>query len=183
MITNYSKEINYIIKILPIYCIYKYFLEVSLIISQKNLIFVLMSLKKHINWQYNMLSYITAIDLINKEYRFCIVYDVLSIKLNNRLRIKVPVVLSSIITSAIKVYINANWWERETWDMYGIFFNNHPDLRRILTDYGFEGHPLRKDFPLSGYIEVRYSEKKKKIIIEPLKLAQEYRELNFKMPW
>ena len=87
------------------------------------------------------------------------------------------------VPSVVDIFINANWWEREVWDMYGIYFDNHPDLRRILTDYGFEGHPMRKDFPLSGYVEFRYDENKKRVIGEPIELTQEFRTFNFEMPW
>ena len=122
-------------------------------------------------------------DLIGKKYRFCIVYDLLSLTFNTRLRIKTFVDEITTVPTIYTIFINSNWWEREIWDLFGIYFLGHPDLRRILTDYGFEGHPLRKDFPLSGYVELRYDTKKKRIISEPVELAQEFRSFTFEMPW
>ena len=110
-------------------------------------------------------------------------YELLSIKFNSRLRVKTSINEVGSVESATKIFNSANWWEREVWDMFGIFFSNHPDLRRILTDYGFEGYPLRKDFPLSGYVEVRYDDTVKRVVCEPLELAQEFRSFNFESPW
>ena len=107
----------------------------------------------------------------------------MSLTYNSRLRLKVFTNELQSLPSSVKIFINANWWEREIWDLYGIYFDQHPDLRRILTDYGFEGHPLRKDFPLSGYIEVRYDDNKKRIVVEPLELTQEARSFTFESPW
>ena len=120
---------------------------------------------------------------MNEKYRFCVVYDILSLRYNSRLRIKIYVNEITSIDSCISVYVNSDWWEREIWDFYGIYFNNHPDLRRILTDYGFEGYPMRKDFPLSGYVEVKYDQMKKRIVLESLQLSQEFRSFVFEMPW
>jgi len=111
------------------------------------------------------------------------VYDLLSLTYNSRLRVKVLVNEITFVPSCVSIFINANWWEREVWDLYGIYFENHPDLRRILTDYGFEGHPMRRDFPLSGYVELRYSESKKRVIVEPVELTQEFRSFTFETPW
>ena len=111
------------------------------------------------------------------------VYDLLSLTFNTRLRIKSLVNLTMISYSITHIFQNANWWEREIWDMFGIFFKDHPDLRRILTDYGFEGYPMKKDFPLFGFVELRYNETKKKVILEPIVLSQKYRLFNFEMPW
>jgi NADH dehydrogenase (ubiquinone) Fe-S protein 3 len=149
--------------------------EISLVISHQNLIHVLKFLKLHINYQYNLLTCISGIDLLGLKYRFCIVYDLLSITNNTRIKIKIYVNEIAAVDSSVQIYDNANWWEREIWDMYGIYFMNHPDLRRILTDYGFEGYPMRKDFPLSGYVELRYDSVKLRVITESLQLAQEYR--------
>lgn len=170
-------------KITPIYFIYKYINEISLYVAQKHLLVLATIIKLHINYQYKMLSCVSGIDMFNKCYRFCVAYDFLSLVYNNRIRVKSLIELSSAAFSLTKIFSSADWWEREAWDMYGIFFFGHDDMRRILTDYGFEGYPLRKDFPLSGFIEVRYSEKKKKIVMEKVVLAQEYRALSFKMPW
>ncbi len=157
--------------------------EDTIIVSHANLLFSLKCLKLHINYQYKLLSCISGVDFINCKYRFGVIYDILSLTNNNRLRVKVFVNEITPVDSAISIYINSNWWEREVWDMYGIYFNNNPDLRRILTDYGFEGYPMRKDFPLSGYIELRYDQGKKRIVLKPLELPQEFRNFNFEMPW
>ena len=107
----------------------------------------------------------------------------LSICYNKRLRLKIFLDETTFIFSVTSIFVNANWWEREIWDFYGIYFENHPDLRRILTDYGFEGYPMRKDFPLYGYLEVRYDDTKKRVVLEPVELSQEFRTFNFESPW
>jgi NADH-quinone oxidoreductase subunit C len=135
------------------------------------------------------LSFKTLIDLFGadllgiREPRFEVIYNLLSFKLNNRITVKVALNEGEDVATTIPVFSAAGWFEREAFDMYGIKFNGHPDLRRILTDYGFEGHPLRKDFPLTGYKEVRYCEEQKKVIYEPVKLMQEFRNFDFEMPW
>ncbi len=140
-------------------------------------------LKAHINYQYKILTAISGVDLIGKKYRFAVVYELLSLTFNSRIRVKLFMDEISSGVSISNLYINANWWEREIWDLYGIYFENHPDLRRILTDYGFEGHPMRKDFPLSGHVEVRYDESKKRVITETVELAQEFRSFSLETPW
>jgi len=125
----------------------------------------------------------TAVDYPSRKDRFDVIYNLLSIRFNTRIRIKVIINEFQSLESITSIYSSANWYERETWDMFGIFFINHPDLRRILTDYGFEGYPLRKDFPLSGYIEVRYNEAKKRVVYEKLMLPQEFRLFTFETPW
>ena len=157
--------------------------ENILIVSHLNLLFVLTCLKYHINYQYKLLSCISGVDFIDCKYRFGVVYDILSLVNNHRLRVKVFVNEITPINSVIDLYINSNWWEREIWDLYGIYFNNHPDLRRILTDYGFEGNPMKRDFPLSGFIEVKYDQIKKRITLEPVELSQEFRVFSYEMPW
>lgn len=157
--------------------------EHILTISKNYLYFTFFFLKKHIFLKYNLLTCISGVDLMNKKYRFCIAYDLLSLTFNTRLRIKIFVDEIGTVPTLTSVFINSNWWEREIWDLFGIYFLEHPDLRRILTDYGFEGHPLKKDFPLSGYIELRYDIKKKRIISEPLELSQEFRSFSFEIPW
>ena len=111
------------------------------------------------------------------------VYNLLSLRQNQRLRVKIATDEDTAVNSVVEIFSSANWFEREIWDMYGVFFANHPDLRRILTDYGFEGHPLRKDFPLTGYVEVRYDEEQKRVVYEPVSLVQEFRSFDFMSPW
>ncbi len=135
------------------------------------------------------LSFKTLLDVFGADLlgirspRFEVIYNLLSYKLNNRLTVKVALNEGEKVATVCEVFSTANWFERETFDMYGIEFMNHPDLRRILTDYGFEGHPLRKDFPLTGYKEVRYDEQQKKVVYEPVKLMQEFRNFDFETPW
>lgn len=140
-------------------------------------------LKDHINTQYKVLIDVTAVDYPSRGVRFEIVYNLLSIQYNSRIRIKTCVDEVSQLSSVTPLYSSAGWWEREVWDMFGIFFSNHPDLRRILTDYGFQGHPMRKDFPLSGYVEVRYDDSEKRVITEPVEITQEFRYFDFASPW
>ena len=169
--------------IIPYIDYQKYNNENSIVISVDNLLFSLKCLKNHYNFRYSLLSSITGVDLLGSTYRFSVVYDLLSLTYNSRIRVKVFVNEVTSVPSICDNYINANWWEREIWDLYGIYFENHPDLRRILTDYGFEGHPMRKDFPLYGYLEVRYDESKKRVVLEPLELSQGFRQFNFETPW
>lgn len=157
--------------------------EMIYVVLSKNVIFSLNVLKTHVNYQYKMLSCLSGVDLLDKKYRFVVCYDLLSIVYNNRVRVKTFLNETATTFSSTSVYINANWWEREIWDLFGIFFDKHKDLRRILTDYGFEGHPMRKDFPLYGYIEFRYNENKKRIISEQVQLSQEFRFFTFETPW
>ena len=140
-------------------------------------------LKNHMGTRCSQLIDITAVDYPDRENRFTVVYNVLSVDLNARIRVKTEVDGLTSIESVTALYPCAAWWEREAWDMFGIFFTNHPDLRRILTDYGFQGHPLRKDFPVTGYTEVRYDETEKRVIYEPLELSQEFRSFDFASPW
>ncbi len=126
---------------------------------------------------------ITAVDHPEDPARFEVVYHLLSMHKNHRLRLKIAVGDGAMVPSAIGIYPSANWFEREVFDMFGILFSGHPDLRRILTDYGFRGHPLRKDFPTTGYTEVRYDEVQKRVVYEPVKLVQEYRQFDFMSPW
>ena len=178
------KEFLFLKKKIPLVVIQELFNEIILIISSKYLLTTLQILKKHIGYQYLLLSCISGVDLLNKNYRFSIVYDLLSLTFNSRIRIKLFLEQSiSFVPSICNLYINANWWEREVWDMYGIYFENHPDLRRILTDYGFEGHPLKKDFPLVGFEELRYDLNKRRVISELVELQQNYRIFQFETPW
>jgi NADH:ubiquinone oxidoreductase subunit C len=170
-------------RIVPVISLRQYKGEIILNISSLNLLFVLNILKKHVGYQYNILSCISGVDLLGNRYRFCVAYDLLSLTYNTRIRVKVFVDEITPIDSIIPVFINGNWWEREIWDLYGIYFNKHTDLRRILTDYGFEGHSMRKDFPLFGFIELRYNETKKRIVSEKVQLSQEFRTFSFETPW
>jgi len=140
-------------------------------------------LKNHTNTQYKILTDVCGVDFPDREKRFEIVYNLLSIVYNSRITIKICVDETTPVESAFNVYSSATWFEREVWDMYGIFFSHHPDLRRILTDYGFEGHPMRKDFPLSGYTEVRYDDTEKRVISTPIQMTQEFRMFKFLSPW
>ncbi len=149
----------------------------------ENLISAILFLKTNEMCKFKQLIDITAVDYPEKEKRFKIVYLLLSHENNLRIVININIDLKTEVPSITKIYPSANWMEREVFDMYGILFKDHPDLRRILTDYGFKGYPLRKDFPLTGHTEVRYSEIKKKVISEPVKLDQEYRDFDFESPW
>ncbi len=157
--------------------------EQSITVSHKHLIFALTLLKKHINYKYNLLSCISGVDLLQDKYRFGVVYELLSLTYESRVRVKTLINEVTFVESCIPLFRNANWWEREIWDLFGIYFQNHPDLRRILTDYGFEGYPLRKDFPLSGYVEVRYDHVKKRVVVDPIEFTQEFRMFQYETPW
>jgi len=157
--------------------------QLYLDIDVKDIISTILFLKTNDKCRFKQLIDITAVDFPNRENRFKIVYLLLSHENNLRIIVNTDIEDKKIVPSLTKIFPSANWMEREVFDMYGISFNDHPDLRRILTDYGFEGHPLRKDFPLTGHIEVRYSEDKKKVVYEPVKLDQEYRNFDFESPW
>jgi NADH-quinone oxidoreductase subunit C len=133
--------------------------------------------------KFVQLSTVCGVDYPEREERFEVVYHLLSLHNNQRMRVKIRTDEETTVPSVTGIYPSANWYERETWDMYGIMFDGHPDLRRLLSDYGFQGHPLRKDFPLTGYVEVRYSEEEKRVVYEPVKLAQEFRTFDFMSPW
>ena len=157
--------------------------ELLIEIDEKDLIDVIQFLKSNENCKFRQLIDIAGVDYPEDEKRFELVYLFLSHEHNTRIKLLIKFQLGQIINSITKIFPSANWMEREVFDMYGIKFKNHPDLRRILTDYGFKGHPLRKDFPLTGFNEVRYSEKDKKVIYEPVKLEQNYRNFDFESPW
>ena len=157
--------------------------ELLIEINQKDLIDVVQFLKLNENCKFKQLIDIAGVDYPENEKRFELIYLFLSHENNTRIKLLLKFEINQIINSITKIFPSANWMEREVFDMYGIKFKNHPDLRRILTDYGFKGHPLRKDFPLTGFNEVRYSEKDKKVIYEPVKLEQNYRNFDFESPW
>lgn len=140
-------------------------------------------LKTDRNCAFSTLIDITAVDYPTRDKRFDVVWHFLSMYQNHRIRVKAQVRVDQIVASISSLYPSANWYEREVFDMFGILFSGHPDLRRILTDYGFRGHPLRKDFPTTGYTEVRYDEKLKRVVYEPVSLVQEYRQFDFMSPW
>ena len=150
---------------------------------EKDLIDVVQFLKLNEKCKFRQLIDIAGVDYPEDEKRFELVYLFLSHEYNTRIKLLIKFQLTETINSITKIFPSANWMEREVFDMYGIKFKNHPDLRRILTDYGFKGHPLRKDFPLTGFNEVRYSEKDKKVVYEPVKLEQNYRNFDFESPW
>lgn len=153
--------------------------------NKKYLIIILTFFKYHFKLQFKEMVDICTIDFINnlQKNRFEINYNLLSLKYKQRIRLKIKIQEKEFIQSSVYLYSSSNWLERENWDMFGIFFIKHPDLRRILTDYGFEGFPFRKDFPLSGYIELRYDEEKKMVVYEKLELSQEFRLFEFTSPW
>ena len=152
-------------------------------VDVEDIISTILFLKTNEKCRFRQLIDITAVDYPQREKRFKIVYLLLSHEKNLRITINTNIDEKETVSSITKIFPSANWMEREVFDMYGISFKDHPDLRRILTDYGFDGYPLRKDFPLTGHIEVRYSEEKKKVIYEPVKLDQEYRDFDFESPW
>jgi NADH-quinone oxidoreductase subunit C len=151
--------------------------------SEEELINVIVFLKSNDKLKFRQLIDIAGVDYPEEEKRFNLIYLLLSHEKNIRIKVSINFELGKKIPSITKIYPSANWMEREVFDMYGIDFTDHPDLRRILTDYNFEGHPLRKDFPLTGFKEVKYSEKEKKVIYEPVKLEQNYRNFDFESPW
>jgi NADH dehydrogenase (ubiquinone) Fe-S protein 3 len=157
--------------------------EVTLYVAPSALIPVMTFLRDHSACQFKQVVEIAGVDYPTRSNRFEIVYCLLSVRYNNRIIIKTYANETQPVPSITPLYNGANWFEREVWDMFGVFFTGHPDLRRILTDYGFEGHPLRKDFPLTGYVEVRYDDEKKRVVAEPLELAQSFRQFEVQSPW
>ncbi len=157
--------------------------ELTLTARADKIVHILTCLRDDANFKFAQLIDLCGVDYPERRRRFDVVYHLLSLKNNIRVRIKVQADDETPIPSVIEVYPSANWYEREVWDMYGVMFDGHPDLRRLLTDYGFQGHPQRKDFPLTGYVEVRYSEEARRVVYEPVKLQQEFREFDFMSPW
>jgi NADH-quinone oxidoreductase subunit C len=157
--------------------------ELTVTVPPESIVDFLQYLKTDPNCRFTTLIDITAVDWPAREQRFDLVYHFLSMHLNQRIRVKAAVREDEMVPSITELYPSANWYEREVFDMYGILFSGHPDLRRILTDYGFRGFPLRKDFPTTGYVEVRYDEEVKRVVYEPVELVQEYRLFDFMSPW
>jgi NADH-quinone oxidoreductase subunit C len=157
--------------------------ELMVRVKRDALVRVLTFLRDDSNCQFKLLMDVCGVDFPDRDERFEVVYNLLSLTHNQRVRIKVSCNADTPVPSATGVFSSAGWWEREAWDMYGVYFSGHPDLRRILTDYGFEGHPLRKDFPLSGHVEMRYDDAQKRVVYEPVSLPQEFRSFDFLSPW
>jgi len=157
--------------------------ELTLNARADKIVTILTYLRDEANYKFVQLTDICGVDYPERSRRFDVVYHLLSLKYNIRIRIKVQADDEVPVPSVVQVYPVANWYEREVWDMYGVMFDGHPDLRRLLTDYGFQGHPQRKDFPLTGYVELRYSEEERRVVYEPVKLQQEFRDFDFMSPW
>lgn len=176
---------NYLVSCLPHYIntVLLVFNDLTIVVSSRYIYKVLSFLKNDLNSQFEILIDLTAVDFPENDKRFEVVYMLLSWKYNTRIRVKTHVNEMTSLDSVSSIYLSANWIEREVWDMFGICFKNHPDLRRLLTDYGFDGHPLRKDFPLNGYTSVRYDDTQKIVLYESTELAQEYRNFDFLSPW
>ncbi len=157
--------------------------ELTVVVKREAIVQVLKTLRDDARSQFEVLIDLCGVDYPQRAQRFDVVYHLLSPRLNQRMRVKLETDETTPVPSVIPVYSAANWYEREAFDMYGILFSDHPDLRRLLTDYGFQGYPLRKDFPLTGYVEVRYDDEKKRVVYEPVKLTQEFRSFDFESPW
>ena len=157
--------------------------ELILWVERAAIVRVLMHLRDDPRMLFKQLVDLCGVDYPGRPARFEVVYNLLSLKHNRRIRVKVATDETEPVPSVTGVFSSASWYERETWDMYGVYFSDHPDLRRLLTDYGFEGHPLRKDFPLTGYVEMRYDQAQKRVVYEPVKLKQEFRSFDFLSPW
>ena len=157
--------------------------ELNINVVPSNIVGLIEFLKSDRSCRFSSLVDITAVDYPGREKRFEVVYHLLSMYQNHRVRLRMLVLEDDMVASIIEVHPSANWFEREVFDMFGILFTGHPDLRRLLTDYGFRGHPLRKDFPTTGYTELRYDEAEKRVVYEPVSLVQEYRQFDFMSPW
>ena len=157
--------------------------ELAVTVRPASIVRVLSFLRDDSTCLFKVLIDLSGADYPEREARFEVIYSLLSMSQNQRVRVKLSVGEDDPVPSATGVYSAAGWYERETWDMYGIYFSDHPDLRRILTDYGFEGHPMRKDFPLTGRVEVRYDETQKRVVYDPVKLTQDFRSFDFLSPW
>ena len=157
--------------------------ELTLTVAREAIVEVLATLRDAEGCKFEILIDICGVDYPARPNRFDVVYHLLSPRLNQRIRVKLETNESDAVASVIPLFPAANWYEREAYDMYGILFSGHPDLRRLLTDYGFQGHPLRKDFPLTGHVEVRYDDEAKRVVYEPVKLTQEFRNFDFESPW
>lgn len=157
--------------------------ELCVVVKPAAIVPFMLFLRDDSQCQFRQLVTVCGADYPERPLRFDVVYNLLSFKHNARIRVKVLTDENTPVDSVVSVFNSAHWFEREAWDMYGIYFNNNPDLRRILTDYGFEGHPLRKDFPLTGYVELRYDEELRRVVYEPVKLTQDFRAFDYTSPW
>ncbi len=157
--------------------------ELVLFVRRESILRVMIFLKNDATCFVKVLVDVCGVDYPDREQRFEVVYNLLSPKHNQRIRVKVATDEDAPVPSVTSVFPSAGWFERECWDLYGVFFSEHPDLRRILTDYGFDGHPLRKDFPLTGFVEVRYDDEQRRVVQEPVRLNQEFRSFDFLSPW
>jgi NADH-quinone oxidoreductase subunit C len=157
--------------------------ELTITVAPRDIVAAVKLLRDDERCQYVGIVDITAVDWPGRERRFDVVYHLLSPRHNRRIRVKIEVGETAPVPSIIEVFPGADWFEREVYDLYGVPFTGHPDMRRLLTDYGFEGHPLRKDFPLTGFVEVRWDEEQKRVVYEPVRLAQEFRNFDFLSPW
>jgi NADH:ubiquinone oxidoreductase subunit C len=174
---------NSIVKMLPIIQFNLYKKEHNYLVQSNLIKPILLIFKNHFNYQYKVLTAISAVDYPDNTYRFCIVYDLLSIKFNSRVRVRILTDELTPIDSVESIFPGATWWECEIWDMFGVFFLGQTNITRLLSDYGFQGFPLRKDFPLSGFIESRYNVIKNRVVYENIELSQEYRLFDFVSPW
>lgn len=157
--------------------------ELAIDVRCDGIVSVLTYLRDDANCQFRVLVDLCGVDYPEDAERFEVVYHLLSLTHNRRIRVRLRAAEGDVVPSVVSVFSSADWFEREAYDLYGIYFSGHPDLRRLLTDYGFEGHPLRKDFPLTGYVEVRYDDEQKRVVYEPVKLTQDFRNFDFLSPW
>lgn len=157
--------------------------ELILTVRRESIVRVMKLLRNDANCLFKMLVDIAGVDYPERDERFEVVYNLLSLNQNERVRVKLVTDETTAVPSIVDVFPTAGWYERECWDMYGVYFSDNPDLRRMLTDYGFDGHPLRKDFPLTGYVEVRYDDEQRRVVYEPVKLRQDFRSFDFLSPW
>lgn len=177
------ENLKTISKVLPIIKIQIHQKDISIVVKQDFLLSTLLFFKNHIKYQFKILTCISGVDYPENKYRFKVVYELLSVRYNIRIRIKILTNELTPVESAGNIFPAADWYECEIWDMFGIFFSNHTNLTRLLTDYGFEGYPLRKDFPLSGFVEASYDYTRKRVSNERVELSQEYRAFKFSSPW
>jgi len=157
--------------------------ELNIVVNSAGILRVLKFLRNDSNCLFEMLMDVCGADYPDRTERFEVIYNLLSLRHNHRIRVKIAITEDTSVPSVHEIFPSASWFERECWDMYGVFFSGHPDLRRLLTDYGFNGHPFRKDFPLTGYVEVRYDDEQRRVVYEPVKLTQQFRSFDFLSPW